>query len=62
MSDEVQASVRQWAATVGERSGKMVEDLLEHQQGHLSMVSDVHDPADDRSARCSALPQIWWPR
>ncbi|RSH85668.1 kinesin motor protein cin8 [Saitozyma podzolica] len=46
VSDEVQASVRQWAATVGERSGKMVEDLLEHQQGHLSMVSVLDDCAD----------------
>lgn len=59
MSDEVQASVRQWAATVGERSGKMVEDLLEHQQGHLSMVSVLDDCADGRSARCSALRQTW---
>jgi hypothetical protein len=59
VSDEVQASVRQWAATVGERSGKMVEDLLEHQQGHLSMVSVLDDCADGRSVRCSALRQTW---
>ena len=39
VKDEVQASVRDWARGVSEKSTRMVEDLLEHQQEHLSMVS-----------------------
>ncbi len=40
VKDEVQASVRDWARGVSNKSTRMVEDLLEHQQEHLSMVGD----------------------
>ncbi|WWD19337.1 hypothetical protein CI109_103796 [Kwoniella shandongensis] len=41
VKEEVQSSVREWAKGVSERSQKMVEDLLEHQQEHLTMVGSV---------------------
>ncbi|OCF35784.1 kinesin family member 11 [Kwoniella heveanensis BCC8398] len=41
VKEEVQASVRQWASGVSERSEKMVGDLLEHQQEHLDTVGSV---------------------
>lgn len=40
VKDEVQAFVRDWARGVSEKSTRMVEDLLEHQQEHLTMVSE----------------------
>jgi kinesin family protein 11 len=39
VKDEVQTSVREWAKGVSEKSTRMVGELLEHQQEHLSMVS-----------------------
>lgn len=39
--DSVQQSVREWAQGVSDKSTKMVDDVLEHQQNHLAMVSTV---------------------
>lgn len=39
--NSVQRSVREWARGVSDKSTKMVDDVLEHQQNHLSMVSTV---------------------
>lgn len=39
--NSVQRSVREWAQAVSDRSTKVVDDVLEHQQGHLSTVSSV---------------------
>ncbi|CAD6590162.1 MAG: kinesin motor protein cin8, partial [Tremellales sp. Tagirdzhanova-0007] len=47
MKNEVQVSVREWASGVSEKSTRMVEDLLEHQQEHLSMVGSVLDSTAD---------------
>ncbi|KAK8854531.1 hypothetical protein IAR55_003270 [Kwoniella newhampshirensis] len=47
VKEEVQTSVREWAKGVSDRSQKMVEDLLEHQQEHLTMVGSVLDSTAD---------------
>jgi kinesin family protein 11 len=39
--NSVQQSVRDWARGVSDKSTKMVDDVLEHQQNHLAMVSTV---------------------
>jgi len=39
--NSVQQSVRDWASGVSAKSTKMVDDVLEHQQNHLAMVSTV---------------------
>jgi kinesin family protein 11 len=39
--NSVQQSVRDWAQGVSDKSTKMVDDVLEHQQNHLTMVSTV---------------------
>ena len=63
MKDEVQVSVRDWASGVSEKSTRMVEDLLEHQQEHLSMVSVLQCPRlMSRWARYSIRRPIWWTR
>ena len=60
MKNEVQVSVREWASGVSEKSTRMVEDLLEHQQEHLSMVSLVQRfGLMGRWARYSIRPPIW---
>ncbi|WVQ80021.1 hypothetical protein IAT38_002122 [Cryptococcus sp. DSM 104549] len=41
VKDEIQAFVREWAQGVSEKSRAMVEDVLEHQQLHLSTVGSV---------------------
>ncbi|WVQ72707.1 hypothetical protein IAR50_002267 [Cryptococcus sp. DSM 104548] len=41
VKDEVQNSVREWAQGVSERSKSMVDELLEHQQLHLTAVGSV---------------------
>ncbi|OXB35754.1 kinesin family member 11 [Cryptococcus neoformans] len=41
VKDEVQNSVREWAQGVNERSKSMVDELLGHQQQHLTAVSSV---------------------
>ncbi|OWZ77152.1 kinesin family member 11 [Cryptococcus neoformans Bt85] len=41
VKDEVQNSVREWAQGVSERSKSMVDELLGHQQQHLTAVSSV---------------------
>ncbi|OWZ37339.1 kinesin family member 11 [Cryptococcus neoformans c45] len=41
VKDEVQNSVREWAQDVSERSKSMVDELLGHQQQHLTAVSSV---------------------
>ena len=37
---KVQKSVRVWAQSVSDRSTRMVDELLDHQQEHLKTVSD----------------------
>ncbi len=61
IKDEVQASVRDWAQGVSERTTKMVEELLEHQQEHLSMVSIITliELTDRLAPYLIPLP-IWW--
>ncbi|KAK4687098.1 kinesin family member 11, partial [Tremellales sp. Uapishka_1] len=44
---EVQTSVREWARGVSERSTSMVDELLEHQQEHLTMVGSVLESTAD---------------
>jgi kinesin family protein 11 len=39
--NSVQQSVRHWARGVSDKSTKMVDDVLAHQQNHLAMVSTV---------------------
>lgn len=39
--NSVQQSVQDWASGVSAKSTKMVDDVIEHQQNHLSMVSTV---------------------
>jgi kinesin family protein 11 len=39
--NSVQQSVQAWAQGVSDKSTKMVDDVLEHQQNHLSVVSTV---------------------
>lgn len=34
----MKSSMQDWAKMIGERSSNMVDDLLSHQQEHLSMV------------------------
>lgn len=41
VKDEMQNSVREWAQGVSERSKSMVDELLGHQQQHLTAVSSV---------------------
>jgi hypothetical protein len=41
VKDEVQSSVRDWAKGVSEKSTRMVGELLEHQQEHLSIVRSM---------------------
>lgn len=43
VKDEVQNSVREWAQGVSERSKSMVDELLGHQQQHLTAVGSVLD-------------------
>lgn len=38
LNEEIKEGVREWARGVTERSGKMVEELLEHQKEHLTVV------------------------
>lgn len=39
IKNNVQASVRQWAQQMSDKSCAMVEGLLEHQKEHMSIVS-----------------------
>ena len=49
VKDEVQHSVRDWARGLSEKSTRMVGELLEHQQEHLSMVSSsLRSSADNQ--------------
>jgi len=60
VKDEVQASVREWARGVSDKSTRMVEDLLEHQQEHLSMVRHlILASLIIRSALYWSRLQIW---
>lgn len=45
--NSVQQSVRSWAQGVSDKSTKMVDDVLDHQQNHLSMVSSVLGSTSD---------------
>lgn len=38
---QIQSSMQDWAKMIGERSANMVDDLLSHQQEHLSMVCAI---------------------
>ena len=39
VKEDVQTSVQQWATKLSKRSSKMVQELLDNQKEHLSMVS-----------------------
>lgn len=39
--DAVQSSVQDWAAALNDKSAKMVGDVLDHQQEHVSMVGSL---------------------
>ncbi|ORY21377.1 putative microtubule motor [Naematelia encephala] len=47
VKDAIQVSVSEWAQGVSQKSTRMVDELLEHQSEHLSMVTAVLDSTAD---------------